>query len=148
MMDALEWDECVEKNGTLAMKRCSARHVLGSGMPCVNHTCVQCCLETQMLLSPDDLRRIVRLGYDLDDFAVQVDDGWSLKNVSGHCVFLAKDGCTIYPNRPEGCQLYPLIYDETRHQAILDYLCPYSSEFRVTTGDLTTLKNLLVRLKN
>jgi Fe-S-cluster containining protein len=101
-----------------------------------------------MLLSPEDLRRIVRLGYELDDFAVKGTDGWSLKNVSGRCVFLAKDGCTIYPYRPEGCQLYPLIYDETSRQAILDYLCPYASEFRVTKGDRTTLKNLLVRLKN
>jgi Fe-S-cluster containining protein len=130
------------------MKRCSARHSLGSGMPCVTHTCVQCCLETQMLLSPDDVRRIERLGYELADFAVHVEAGWCLKNVLGRCVFLAKEGCRIYPNRPEGCHLYPLLYDETSGQAILDHLCPYTREFRVTKGDLKTLKNLLVRLKN
>jgi Fe-S-cluster containining protein len=132
----------------LAMNHCSARHLLGSGMPCIIHRCVQCCLETQMLLSPEDLRRIVGLGYELDDFAVQEEAGWSLKNVSGRCVFLGKEGCRIYPNRPEGCHLYPLIYDETSGQAILDHLCPYTREFRVTKGDLTALKNLLVRLKN
>lgn len=89
----------------------------------------------------------MRLGYDVADFAVTGDDGRCLRNVSGRCVFLADDGCTIYPNRPEGCRLYPLIYDETRGHARLDDLCPYRSEFRVTKGDLTTLKDLLVRLK-
>jgi Fe-S-cluster containining protein len=117
-------------------------------MPCIIHRCVQCCLETQMLLSPDDVRRIERLGYELADFAVQVEAGWSLKNVSGRCVFLGEESCRIYPNRPEGCRIYPLLYDETSGRAILDHLCPYTREFRVMKGDLKTLKNLLVRLKN
>lgn len=117
-------------------------------MPCITHTCVRCCLETQMLLSPADLLRIERLGYERADFAVKAADGWCLKNVSGCCVFLAKDGCTIYPHRPEGCHLYPLIYDETSRQAILDYLCPHASEFKVMKGDIKALKKFIVRLKN
>jgi len=146
MICALDWH--AEKNGTLAMNRCSARHALGSGVPCVNHTCVLCCLETQMLLSPADLLRIERLGYERADFALKAADGWYLKNVAGHCVFLEKDGCRIYSNRPEGCRLYPLLYDEASRRARLDYLCPYCREFRVSKGDLKTLKNLLSGLKS
>jgi Fe-S-cluster containining protein len=90
----------------------------------------------------------VKLGYTLSDFITVKSDGErQLKNISGRCVFLSEDGCTIYPYRPEGCQLYPLIYDADLRQAVRDHLCPYAGEFGVEKGDIKKLKNLLGRLE-
>ena len=99
-----------------------------------------------MPLSPSDIAKILRLGYGLKDFTIKVDDGWCLKNVSGRCVFLSEGGCKIYPHRPKGCGLYPLIYDEELKHAVIDHLCPYGGEFTVKKEDLKKLKNLLGRL--
>jgi len=101
-----------------------------------------------MLLSKADINRIVKLGYDLEDFAVKTAEGWRLKNSSGKCVFLGEDGCRIYPYRPEGCRLYPLVYDENYGSIRLDDACPYADEFMITEGDIRRLIKLLARLEN
>ena len=128
------------------MKSSSHKHPLRSGIPCVNHRCVRCCMETSMPLSSFDIQKIVKRGYDLSDFTIKADGGRQLKNIAGRCAFLSEDGCTIYPDRPEGCRIYPLIYDEELRKAVVDLLCPYASEFDVTKGGITKLKNLLGRL--
>jgi Fe-S-cluster containining protein len=129
-------------------RRESAKHPLNSGIPCTSHSCMQCCLETSMPLSSSDITRIVKLGYERSDFVTMLTDGaYQLRNRSGRCVFLSEVGCTIYPNRPEGCQLYPLIWDEDRGQAVRDYLCPHAGEFDVRKPDRANLKKLIKRLK-
>ncbi len=129
-------------------RRESTQHPLSSGIPCVSHSCMQCCHETSMPLSSADITRIVKLGYELSDFVTRPADGnYQLRNIAGRCVFLSEVGCTIYPDRPEGCQLYPLIWDEDHGQAVRDYLCPHADEFEVTKADITNLKKLIGRLK-
>jgi Fe-S-cluster containining protein len=114
---------------------------LESSIPCMKHECVKCCLETRMPLSNLDLNRILKLGYKIEYFTVKMKEGWRLRNDSGRCVFL-KERCEIYANRPEGCRLYPLIYDEDREDVKIDPLCPYGCEFKVTKNDVKRLKNL------
>jgi Fe-S-cluster containining protein len=129
-------------------RRESTKHPLSSGIPCTSHSCMQCCLETNMPLSSSDITRIVKLGYELSDFVTTPADGaYQLRNISGRCVFLSEVGCTIYPNRPEGCQLYPLIWDEDFGQAVRDHLCPHAGEFEVKKTDRANLKKLIKRLK-
>ena len=123
-----------------------ARHSLASGIPCVKHRCVKCCLETRMPLSNPDLKRILKLGYRLEYFAVKTKEGWRLKNNSGRCTFLLEEGCGIYPHRPEGCRLYPLVYDENVKKAVIDSLCLYGYEFKVQKNDVERLKNLIEKL--
>lgn len=75
--------------------------------------CAKCCYDTEMPLTREDIARIVSLGYKISDFVRVGADGIPrLKNVNGHCVFLDEDTgkCKIYPWRPLGCRLYPLIY--------------------------------------
>ncbi|MDI6885198.1 MAG: YkgJ family cysteine cluster protein [archaeon] len=127
--------------------KCSDGYLLRSGVPCVKNKCVQCCIETRMPLSPLDIKKILKVGYGLNDFTIELDDRWRLKNISGRCVFLSEGGCKIYPYRPEGCQLYPLIYDEDLRYAVIDHLCPYGREFTVKKEDIKKLKNLLRRLE-
>jgi len=120
---------------------------LRSGLPCVNHRCVQCCFRTSMPLSRLDIKRILRLGHSFDSFAAKTEGGWRLKNRSGRCVFLMRDGCRIYQFRPEGCRLYPLVWDQDSERAVLDDLCPYQDEFWVSEQDTRALRSLLGKLK-
>ena len=58
------------------------------------------------------------------------------------CVFLATGSdlvtapgiCTVYDVRPLGCRTYPVILDE-KDLAILDDLCPHTSEFDEPSED-------------
>ena len=124
------------------------KHSLGSGVPCITHKCVQCCIETRMPLSRCDMKRILNLGYPLKDFAIKTRKEWGLKNHSGRCVFLSDGGCKIYSNRPTGCQIYPLVYNEETRKAVVDRLCPYGFEFNVRKVDVRKLRSLLKRLEN
>ena len=122
------------------------RHLLTSGIPCVKHKCVKCCLETRMPLSNPDLKRILKLGYKLECFAEKTQGGWRLKNNSGRCVFLLEERCGIYSHRPEGCRLYPVVYDENQKKSAIDLLCPYGYLFNVRRNDVARLKILLEKL--
>ena len=100
---------------------------------CINAKCVQCCKDTCMPLSKMDIKRIESLGYSYD-FFVGIRDGWlQLKNKDGYCVFHNGKKCLIYEHRPEGCHLYPIIFDKDNNCAILDEECPYKTNFLITT---------------
>ena len=99
-----------------------------------------------MPLTSSDINRILRLGYRLEDFAVKVEGEWRLRNIHGKCVFLGDEGCRIYPYRPLGCRLYPLVYDESSRIVRFDEICPYADEFERTDEDVHKLINLLSHL--
>ncbi len=115
------------------------KHLLSSGIPCTIHNCVKCCIETRMPLSRFDIERISRQGYRFKDFVVKRRKERHLKNSNGRCVFLGDNGCTIYSFRPEGCQLYPLVYNENKGKVVIHDLCPYGHEFKVSREDIENL---------
>ena len=88
--------------------------------------CGVCCRETEMLLSLKDIGRIERKGYDRDFFVRFDSEGYAtLRNSRGCCVFYdaEKSRCKIRAHRPEGCRIYPVIYDEDKG-IIVDSICP------------------------
>ncbi|MEM3727724.1 MAG: YkgJ family cysteine cluster protein [Candidatus Bathyarchaeia archaeon] len=87
--------------------------------------CGECCRETEMELSSDDVERLVDAGYRPEDFMVVRDDVPHLRNVDGCCYFYspAKRRCRVYKIRPLGCRLYPVIYVDGVG-VTLDELCP------------------------
>ena len=101
---------------------------------CKTHSCVSCCYHTEMLLLREDIDRIAGLGFDEQFFSISTPDGFiALKNSRmGRCVFHDGTKCTIYENRPKGCKLYPIIFDEDTMLAVRDELCPYRSEFALS----------------
>ena len=99
---------------------------------CLESRCVKCCLNTEMPLSSSDIVRIEELGFSDDSFIVKEDGNRILKNLSGRCVFHNGQRCTIYEDRPEGCQLYPVILDEDVGEAVLDSYCPHHENFQLT----------------
>lgn len=86
--------------------------------------CGICCIGTEMELLAEDIKRIESAGYKLEEFAVEINGIYRLKNVDGHCVFYdaATRTCKIYPIRPVGCRLYPLVYDGEK--VTVDKTCP------------------------
>ena len=100
-------------------------------MRCSN--CGVCCTETEMLLSEKDIDRLLKKGFDLKYFVKFDKYGYAfLKNNKGHCVFrdIKNHQCNVYPDRPEGCQVYPVILDEEKG-IVLDDIC----QARSTIGE-------------
>jgi len=87
--------------------------------------CGVCCRETEMLLANADIERLERKGYS-KQFFVQFDrDGYAkLRNQNGHCVFynVKKRRCNVRADRPLGCRIYPVVYDEAKG-ILVDDIC-------------------------
>ena len=100
-----------------------------------------------MMLLEEDVNRIVGLGYKEDFFAAG-SDGFKvlINNSAGRCVFHDGKRCTIYENRPNGCKLYPVIFDEDLMSAVRDGLCPYRGEFELSSKAREELSGVYRRL--
>ncbi len=120
---------------------------LSDGSPCLRHHCVACCIETEMPLTDDDLKDIEKLGFKREDFTVKAEGENRLKNKGGQCFFLEEGRCRIYECRPQGCRMYPLIYDVDLHKFVFDSVCPHSAEFKTTREDKDSLKHLIRKLE-
>jgi Fe-S-cluster containining protein len=94
-----------------------------------------------MTLTNEDIERIIAQGYK--NFFYYVNGYLQLVNVHGHCIFLQRDRCSIYPDRPEGCKLYPLILDIDNNEVILHDFCPYNDEFEFSDEDRERLEALI-----
>ena len=101
-----------------------------------------------MLLLEDDVQRIVSLGFKGGSFAVESDGFKMLRNSSGggRCVFHDGKQCTIYSNRPAGCRLYPIIFDEDLNHPVKDLSCPYRDEFDLPLKAKRELSDVYLKL--
>jgi len=87
--------------------------------------CGDCCKETEMLLSAEDIERLEGKGYRKKFFVRFDEEGYAkLRNLRGTCVFYDADycRCKIYRFRPLGCRLYPIIHDEKKG-IVVDEVC-------------------------
>ncbi len=124
------------------------------GQICQKNTCHHCCVETEMLLTKKDIKRIVRATLTLPkEFAIRNKNGYLMlqnkhKSHEFQCFFLNENGlCSIYEIRPEGCKFYPVIWDFEEHKAILDDYCPYCEEFALNLSSVSdNLENFIFRL--
>lgn len=117
--------------------------------------CGKCCLETEMILSQQDVDLIlnnISNKSSTDYFIFKKSNGYyQLKNIEGHCVFLDLNSmsCNIYKYRPQGCRFYPLIYDFQNKECVFDKDCPRIYLFYQDNQDLKkTCRNLKLFLKN
>lgn len=93
--------------------------------------CGECCKETEMLLSNEDIERLEKKGYGKAFFARSDKNGYCfLRNLNGYCVFFdpEKQKCTERANRPLGCRIYPILFDEDKG-ILVDNLCPAKGTF-------------------
>ncbi|MDG7000186.1 MAG: YkgJ family cysteine cluster protein [Nitrososphaerota archaeon] len=114
---------------------------------CNSHHCVSCCYDTEMLLLDEDILRITRLGYE-EEFFTRESKGFKILKNSRHgrCVFHDGTLCTIYKDRPKGCSIYPIIFDEDLMSPVKDNLCPHMDEFVVPKKTKLELSNVYTRL--
>jgi Fe-S-cluster containining protein len=112
---------------------------------CLETKCIQCCRETNMILTYHDIENIEKKGYDRNYFITEHDGWFMLKNKNSRCVFHNGTLCTIYHERPEGCTLYPVVYDTDDACAILDDECPQQQCFPLTKPKESQL-HALVRI--
>jgi Fe-S-cluster containining protein len=87
--------------------------------------CGDCCRETEMLLSKEDINRLEGKGYRREFFILFDKEGYArLRNLQRHCVFydIENRRCKVYRDRPLGCRLYPVIYDEEKG-IVVDEVC-------------------------
>ena len=114
---------------------------------CIENKCIKCCQQTRMPLSNQDIKRIKKLGFNTK-FFVNSRNGWlQLKNKDGRCFFHSGMICMIYKDRPEGCKLYPIIYDKDGSIAIFDKDCPYKDSFKISKRTTEKLYTLVSRLE-
>ena len=100
-----------------------------------------------MLISNRDIKRIEKLGFSINFFVDDVEGWLQLKNKNGLCVFHDGTKCLIYPQRPKGCTLYPVIYDADNDCAIIDEDCPYGSHFSISNDIKKQLFFLVSKIK-
>lgn len=116
--------------------------------PC--RRCGKCCEDTEMPLTRDDVKRILALGYRLEEFAEFRGGVLRLKNVGGRCVFNDPETklCKIYEHRPDGCRLYPLVYVDGLGPALDAEVCPaaYSAPREFVKWGKRRLLSLLERV--
>lgn len=141
-----EAESLLVSSGLVGGSTAGAGGTLSDGSPCLRHGCVACCLETEMPLTEDDLRGIEKLGFKRADFTVEAEGETRLRNVNRACFFLEGGRCKIYEGRPEGCRIYPLVYDVDTHKFVYDPVCPHGAEFKATREDKERLKRLIRRL--
>jgi len=113
---------------------------------CLKFRCIECCLNTEMPLSNSDIARIRDLGFSENFFVLKRRGERQLKNSMGKCVFHNGDICTVYRDRPEGCRIYPVVFDPHKGEAVLDPECPHLGEFEVTSSISLELLEQLQRL--
>jgi Fe-S-cluster containining protein len=95
-----------------------------------------------MPLTKSDIARIEALGYKKSDFVVKDGTVFRLRNVEGKCFFLdSKNRCIIYEYRPEGCRLYPAVFDGK--DVVADSLCPKWTEVKITVHSKQKLLTLI-----
>jgi len=79
----------------------------------VCHRCLKCCHHKRIQVNPYEIARLARnRGLTTSEFR----DTWTEDGVgnylsqteNGACVFLGSEGCTVHPDRPLVCRLYPL----------------------------------------
>jgi Fe-S-cluster containining protein len=79
----------------------------------VCHRCLKCCHHKRIQLNPYEVARLARnRGVTTSELhTAYTADGAGLylaQTESGACVFLGSEGCTVHPDRPLACRLYPL----------------------------------------
>lgn len=96
----------------------SFRFACHPGVDCFN----ECCADLRLVLTPYDILRMKgHLGLDAEEFLVRytvphLDKGSPFPMLrlrmeeKGRkaCPFVGEEGCSIYPNRPGACRLYPI----------------------------------------
>lgn len=93
------------------LRRTSSPRLEPFGYVC--HRCSRCCYHKDIQVNPYEVARLARnRGLTTSELraAWTADGAGSVlaQTETGACVFLGSEGCTVHPDRPLVCRLYPL----------------------------------------
>jgi uncharacterized protein len=78
----------------------------------VCHACNRCCRNKAIRVSPYEILRLARhLNLSTTEFIARHTEAGSTvlrSKENGDCDFLGEHGCTVHPDRPLACRIYPL----------------------------------------
>lgn len=84
-----------------------------------------CCKFGGVIATKNEVDAIIARGYT-NHFFLLSDDVYGIDwGDDGTCVYLEDDVCVIYPVRPLGCRMFPVV--QTRSNEIILIECPVSS---------------------
>lgn len=98
---------------------------------CSDLNCSLCCHEREVILTHEDVDKLLTMGHYEQTFARKSRHGHNLKElifIGGDCIFLKNGTCSVYNNRPTACRIFPYSMEEGRE--CFDEGCPHRSEFR------------------
>lgn len=114
---------------------------------CGNLNCEKCCQDREIILTHDDINRLLTMGHYEQTFARASDWGYNLKEMifqDGKCVFLKDGNCSVYDNRPTACRIFPLTIGE--HVGMIDSSCPHAIIFEKDERFLSEANHGLKRI--
>jgi Fe-S-cluster containining protein len=79
----------------------------------VCHRCLKCCHHKRIQVNPYEIARLARnrrcpTSEFIDTYTENREGSYLRQTETGACVFLGDEGCTVHPDRPLVCRLYPL----------------------------------------
>ena len=114
---------------------------------CAQHNCSICCHDREVVLTHEDVSRLLTMGHYEQTFARPSRHGHNLKELvflGGECIFLKTGKCSVYYNRPTACRIFPMTLQENGPG--LDTLCPNCSDFRQDGEFVVMAENGLNRI--
>lgn len=97
---------------------------------CGDLNCSRCCHEREIVLTHDDIDRLLTMGHYEQTFARSSRWGHNLKElifIDGDCIFLKGGRCSVYANRPTACKVFPLTLGDSG--PTVDPSCPHRETF-------------------
>jgi len=98
---------------------------------CAQNNCSICCHDREVVLTHEDVSKLLTMGHYEQTFARPSRHGHNLKELvflGGECIFHKLGKCSVYYNRPTACRIFPMTLQENGPG--LDNLCPHCSEFK------------------
>jgi len=98
---------------------------------CGDLNCSKCCHDREVVLTHDDVDRLLTMGHYEQTFARPSRHGHNLKELifeNGTCIFLKDGKCSVYQNRPTACRIFPYVTEDGKDA--IDSGCPHGDIFR------------------
>lgn len=99
----------------------------------------QCCKLGGAVATKNEIDAIAELGYPNHFFKLSNDVYGLDWGSNGRCVYLNDSGCSIYPVRPLGCRMFPVV--QTINHDVILVKCPLASS--LSDDEILTRKRIL-----
>ena len=119
----------------------------GSTFSYTCNRCKRCCTNLEISVNPYDIARLAQhQGISTTEFIASYVDvrKQSLKRqTDGTCIFLVESGCSVHPDRPLPCRLYPLARNITGSGKEIFVALPLDSDSKGEFGNTGIVNDYL-----